>query len=173
MDRLKAVVSSLDERATETITLIADLLAVPTGEHPPFGAADPQQRREMTLAMLVHQIEMLSRQTPVLVVFEDAHWADSTSLELLDRAIARARQLPVMIVISFRPEFIPPWLGQAQVTTVALNRLAQRETAILVDRVSGGKTLPAEILADRRAHGRHPAFCRGTDEGSFGERPAA
>jgi predicted ATPase len=100
----------------------------------------------LTLAALLDQLQMLSRQRPVLMMFEDAHWADATSIELLDHAVERARQLPVLIVISFRPEFVPPWIGQADVTSMGLSRLGQRETTALVDRVTGGKALPAEIL---------------------------
>jgi predicted ATPase len=98
------------------------------------------------LAELLNQLEILSQQRAVLMMFEDVHWADSTSLELLDRAVERARHLPVMILITFRPEFTPPWVGQAHVTSMGLSRLAQRETTALVDRLTGGKALPAEIL---------------------------
>jgi tetratricopeptide (TPR) repeat protein len=79
-------------------------------------------------------------------LFEDAHWSDSTSLELLDRIAERVRRLPVLMVVTFRPEFEPPWTGQAGVTSVTLSRLGQRETKALVGRVAGGKVLPVEIL---------------------------
>ena len=82
----------------------------------------------------------------MLFLFEDAHWINSTSLELLERIAERVRRLPVLMVVTFRPEFEPPWTGQAQVTSLTLSRLGQRETKTLVGRVAGGKTLPAEIL---------------------------
>ena len=82
----------------------------------------------------------------MLFLFEDAHWSDSTSLELLDRIAERVRRLPVLMVVTFRPEFEPPWTGQAGVTSVTLSRLGQRETKALIGRVAGGKTLPVEIL---------------------------
>ena len=81
----------------------------------------------------------------MLLVFEDAHWADQTSLELLDRAAERVPQLPVLMVITFRPEFEPPWTGQAQVTSLTLSRLGRRDTAALVERLTEGKVLPSEI----------------------------
>ena len=82
----------------------------------------------------------------MLFLFEDAHWSDSTSLDLLDRFAERVRRLPVLMVVTFRPEFEPPWTGQAQVTSVTLSRLGQRETKALVGGVAGGKSLPVEIL---------------------------
>jgi class 3 adenylate cyclase len=146
LDKLEAVLGQSEKRGSETAALLADLLSVPAGGRYPPGPADPQRQRELTLAALIGQLQMLSQQRPVLMMFEDAHWADSTSLELLDRAVEHTRQLPVLIVITFRPEFQAPWVGQAHVTSMGLSRLAQRETTVLVDCVTGGKALPAEIL---------------------------
>jgi len=146
LDKLEALLGQSAEQAAETLPLFADLLSVVTEYRYPPGPTDPRRRRELTLEALLCQLQMLSRQRPVLMVFEDAHWADSTSLELLDHAVERVRQLAVMIVITFRPEFAPPWIGQAHVTSLGLNRLAQRETTMLVDRITGGKAVPAEIL---------------------------
>ena len=78
---------------------------------------------------------------PILLFFEDAHWANSTSLELLDRIVQRISDLPVLLVLTCRPEFAPPWVGQPQVTVLALNRLGGRETVALVDAVARGKQL--------------------------------
>ena len=107
---------------------------------------DPRQKRERIFVALVQQLESLARHRPVLFLFEDAHWIDSTSLDLLDRIAERVRRLPVLMVVTFRPEFEPPWTGQAQVTSLTLSRLGQRETTALAVRVAGGKTLPVEIL---------------------------
>ena len=100
----------------------------------------------MTLAAFAEELATLSRRRPALMVFEDAQWADSTSLELLDRMVELAPRLPVLMIVTFRPEFSPPWMGQAHVTSLSLNRLAQREMAALVEGVTGGKSLPPEIL---------------------------
>ena len=130
----------------ETEAVFADLLAVPAGERYPPLPDDPRQKRERIFAALVRQLEDLAQHRPVLFLFEDAHWIDSTSLDLLDRIAERVRRLPVLMVVTFRPEFEPPWTGQAQVTSLTLSRLGQRETKALVGRVAGGKTLPVEIL---------------------------
>ena len=82
----------------------------------------------------------------MLVVFEDVHWADPTTLELLDRLVERAQALPVLVVVTFRPEFAPPWIGRGHVTLLTLSRLGRREGAALVGRVTAGKALPAEVL---------------------------
>ena len=87
----------------------------------------------------------------MLLIFEDAQWADSTSLELLDRGIERATRLPVLMLITSRPEFRAPWVGQAHVSSLSLSRLAERETAALVSAVAGGKSLPGDV-ADRIVH---------------------
>jgi predicted ATPase len=97
---------------------------------------------------LTAQVEALSRQSPVLMIFEDAHWVDQTSLEALGRAVDRIRTLRVMLVVTFRPEFAPPWIGQPHVTPLTVNRLTQREIAVMIDRVIGNKELPASIRQD-------------------------
>ena len=127
-------------------SLFADLLALPTGDRYSPVMLDPKQRREQIFASLIDQLEALARQMPVQIVFEDAHWADSTSLELTQMVVERLPYLPVLLVITSRPEFTPPWTGQANVSTMALSRLDQRESATLVERVAGGKAMPHEIL---------------------------
>jgi predicted ATPase len=83
----------------------------------------PQQKKERTFVTLARQLTVLARQTPVLMLFEDAHWADPSSCELLDQIVERAERLPVLLIITFRPEFQPPWIGSPHVTTLTLNRL--------------------------------------------------
>jgi hypothetical protein len=88
----------------------------------------------------------------VVAVFEDAHWIDPTSRELLDLAVERVRSLPVLLIVTFRPEFQPGWTGQPQVTMLALNRLDRRDRTSLVEQIAGGKTLPDDVIdqiADR------------------------
>ena len=146
LDKLAALLSRSGDSDQETEAVFADLLAVPAGERYPPLPDDPRQKRERIFAALVRQLEGLAQHRPVLFLFEDAHWIDSTSLDLLDRVAERVRRLPVLMVVTFRPEFEPPWTGQAQVTSMTLSRLGQRETKALVGRVAGGKTLPGEIL---------------------------
>ena len=92
-------------------------------------------------------MEGLARQKPVLVLFEDAHWADATSLEVLDLVIERLLRLPILFLITYRPEFEAPWKGPPDVATIALGRLDRAEVGALIERVTGGRKLPAEVLA--------------------------
>ena len=108
----------------------------------------PQQRRQKTLEALTAQLEALSRNNPVLMIFEDVHWIDPTSLEALGRAVDRIRTLGVLLIVTYRPEFEPPWIGRPHVTALTLNRLGEREIAAMIDRVTGNKPLPASIRQD-------------------------
>ena len=108
----------------------------------------PQQRRQKTLEALTAQMEALSRSNPVLMIFEDAHWIDPTSLEVLGRTVDRIRTLGVLLIVTYRPEFEPPWIGRPHVTALTLNRLGEREIAAMIDRVTGNKPLPANIRQD-------------------------
>ena len=82
----------------------------------------------------------------MLALYEDVHWADPTTLELLGRVIERVQRLPVLVVVTFRPEFAPPWTGHGHVTALSLSRLGRRQGGAMVERVTGGKALPAEVL---------------------------
>jgi class 3 adenylate cyclase len=147
LDKLEAVLQQADTRMPEIAPLIAALLSIPTGNrYPPLGLSPAQQRRQ-TLSALLDQMEGLARQKPVLMLFEDAHWADATSIELLNLAIERIRHLPVLLLITFRPEFEAPWKGLSEVTAVALGRLDHCQAEIMAARVAGGRKLPAEVMA--------------------------
>ena len=130
----------------EDVAFLADLLSLPASERHPLPNLSPQRKKERTLEALIRQLEGLARQQPVLMVFEDAHWIDPTSRELLDLAVERVRSLPVLLIVTFRPEFQPPWTGQPQVTMLALNRLDRRDRTALVAQIAGGKALPDEVV---------------------------
>jgi class 3 adenylate cyclase/predicted ATPase len=130
----------------EDVAFIADLLSLPASERHPLPTLGPQRKKERTLGALTRQLEGLARQQPVLLVFEDAHWVDPTSRELLDLTIERVRNLPALLIMTFRPEFQPPWTGQPQVTMLALNRLDRRDRSVLVAQLAGGKALPDEVV---------------------------
>jgi predicted ATPase len=100
------------------------------------------------LEALTAQLEVLSQLRPVLLVFEDAHWVDPTSLEVLGRTVDRLRTLGVLLIVTYRPEFEPPWIGRPYVTALTLNRLGEREIAGMIDRVMGNKALP-RVLGER------------------------
>jgi predicted ATPase len=134
-------------RTKEITALIASLLSIPTdGRYPPHGLSPAQQRRQ-TLSALLDQMEGLARRQPVLMLFEDAHWADATSLELLNLAIERVRRLPVLLLITYRPEFEAPWKDLPDVATVTLGRLDRGNAEVMVERITGGRKLPSEVMA--------------------------
>jgi class 3 adenylate cyclase len=143
--RLEAVLAQF-EASVEEIALIAALLSIPNGEHYPLPQTSPQKRREKTLAALLAQLLRLASRQPMLLIYEDAHWIDPTTLELLAHTVERVASLPVLLLITARPEFRPPWPEEAHVTTLPLNRLSRTDAAALVDRVTGGRALPDAAL---------------------------
>ncbi len=155
----------------EDVAFLADLLSLPASERHPLPNLSPQRKKERTLEALIRQLEGLARRQPVVMVFEDAHWIDPTSRELLDLTVERVRSLPVLLIVTFRPEFQPPWTGQPQVTMLALNRLDRRDRTALVEQIAGGKALARRgRRPDRRSHRRRATVCRGTDQERLGER---
>jgi class 3 adenylate cyclase/tetratricopeptide (TPR) repeat protein len=146
LDKLEALLLQAGEGPTAAAALFADLLTVPNnGRYPPL-PADPQRRRELALTALMRRLESLARNQPVLVIFEDAHWIDPTSHELLDLAVERVGSLPVLLIVTFRPEFQPPWTGQPQVTMLVLNRLGRHDRTVLVEQIAAGKSLPDGVI---------------------------
>jgi class 3 adenylate cyclase/tetratricopeptide (TPR) repeat protein len=142
LEALLARAAPLDE----DVAFLADLLSLPGSQRHPMPNLSSQRKKERTLAALIRQLEALSRRQPVLMVVEDAHWIDPTSRELLDLALDRVRRLPVLLVVTFRPEFQPPWTGQPQVSVVVLNRLDRHDRTALMGQVAGGKALPGEVV---------------------------
>jgi class 3 adenylate cyclase/predicted ATPase len=153
-DTPKAKLDKLDAMLAQTATSMqdaarfADMLSLPNDGRYPALDLTPPQRRQRTLEALSLQIETLTRQNPVLMIFEDAHWIDPTSLEALGRAVDRIKTLRVLLIVTFRPEFAPPWIGRPHVTALTINRLAQRDIDAMIDRVVGNKQLPANIRRD-------------------------
>ena len=129
----------------EDVAYLADLLSLPASKRHPLPNLSPQLKKERTLEALIRQLEALARQQPVVMVFEDAHWIDPSSRELLDLTVERIRSLPVLLIVTFRPEFQPPWTGQPQVTMLALNRLDPRHRTALIGQIAG-KVLPDEVV---------------------------
>jgi predicted ATPase len=132
----------------EDAALFAEMLSLPNdGRYPPLELA-PERRRQKTMDALMGQLQVLARQNPVLMIFEDAHWADHTSLEVIGRVVDRIRSLRVLLIVTFRPEFEPRWIGQPHVTTLTINRLTEREIGAFIDCIVGNKTLSADIRQD-------------------------
>ncbi len=145
LDKLVALLAPI---SPEDGTLLAELLSLPTeGRFPPLQLT-PQRKKEKTFDALIAHLEALSRHGPVLMLFEDVHWLDPSSRELLDLVIGTVPRLRVLLLVTFRPEFEPTWTDQAHVTMLLLNRLDPGEGAALVEQVVGNRELLSEIAAE-------------------------
>jgi DNA-binding winged helix-turn-helix (wHTH) protein/predicted ATPase len=150
--KLEALLERSHSRLSETVPILAPLLSIPLGDRYTPLDLGPQRRKERTLAAVIDHIAGLAIEQPVLVVFEDAHWIDPTSLELLSLAIERMARLPVLLIITARPEFSPPWPTHRHLSVMTLGRLGQREGAALAHSVAKGKALPTEVLNEIIEH---------------------
>ncbi len=145
LDKLDAVLAS---SSLADGMALADLLGLANdGRHPAL-AQTPAQRRQRTLDALVAQVEVRARRQPTLMVFEDAHWADPSSLEWLGRVLERVSRLSLMLVVTFRPEFTAPWVDALGVTTLSLGRLSESDATAMIDRLAGGRDVPPKVRRD-------------------------
>jgi len=152
LDRLDTVLGPTAKNALQDVPLIAELLGIPADSRYPALAVSPQQKREMTLVALLDQLHGVVARNPVLIVFEDAHWIDPTSLDLLDRTIARVASLPVLLVVTLRPEFQQSWVGQPHVTMLPLSRLGRRDSASIIGGIARDKALPDVVVEQILSH---------------------
>jgi class 3 adenylate cyclase/tetratricopeptide (TPR) repeat protein len=132
----------------EEVALIAELVSLPSADLATPLDVTPQRKKDTTFEALLRQIEGLSRRQPLLMMFDDLHWIDPSSRELLDRAIERVADWPVLLLMMFRPEFQPPWAGQPHVTMLTLARLDRHDTAAMVANVAGDAKLPPEVAEE-------------------------
>jgi class 3 adenylate cyclase/predicted ATPase len=147
LDKLEALLAQSSEDVAHDAALVAALLSIPSGDrYSPLLELSPQKRKEETLTTLLAQLEGLAAQRPVLMIFEDVHWIDPTSLELLGRTIDRVQRLPVLLIVTARPEFAPRWADHAHVTVHPLKRLSRREGSAMIERLAGGPVLPGEVI---------------------------
>ncbi|MGF9760120.1 adenylate/guanylate cyclase domain-containing protein [Microvirga sp. 0TCS3.31] len=146
LDKLEALLALAVEDVSAIAPFFADLLAIPAGERYPSLSLTPQQKKERTLEALLDQLAGLAQRQPVVALYEDVHWVDPSTLELLELVIERIRHLPVLVVITFRPDFTPAWTGYAHVTSLSLSRLGRRQGAAMIERLTGGKALPEPVL---------------------------
>ncbi|KRQ93785.1 adenylate cyclase [Bradyrhizobium jicamae] len=146
LDKLEALLALSSDDVTAVAPLLAALLSLETEPRYPPLDLSPHRQKERTLDVLVDQVLGLATRRPVLALYEDLHWADPTSLELLDLMINRVQGAPVLVLITFRPEFEPLWTRYAHVTALTLSRLSRRQGAAMVARLSGGKALPPVVL---------------------------
>lgn len=145
-EKLTKLEAVLANASPEEIGIMAALLSIPNDGRYPVPELSPQKRKERTLTALLTQLERLSARQPVLLVFEDVHWSDPTTLELLILTIERVQHLPVLLLVTARPEFKPPWPDYAHVTSITLGRIGPGEGASLIRQIMGGKVLPSEVL---------------------------
>jgi hypothetical protein len=146
LTKLEALMGLAGGNLAEAVPLIAALLGVPTGDRYPPLAMSPERQKERTLATLGDQAILLSETKPVLMIVEDAHWIDPTTQESVDLTIGRAEGARLLVVVTGRPEYRPNWLGRPNATMLVLNRLSKRQGAELVEGVTGGISLPSEVL---------------------------
>ena len=168
LDKLDAVLAQTSTPIQDA-ALFAEMLSLPNdGRYPALDLA-PEERRQRTQEALTAQLAGLTRQRPVLMIVEDAHWVDPTSLEVFGRTVDQIKTLPVLLIVTFRSEFNAPWAGRSHVTSLALNRLGEREAAAIIARIVGNKDLPADVTGgDCGAHRRYPVVRGGDDEGGAG-----
>ena len=145
LDKLEALVARVGQDPAAAAPVLAQLMGLPGERYPPLDVAPPVLRAR-SIELLLAQFEELARQQPVLITLEDAHWLDPTTREVFDRVVDRIQALPVLLVVTARPEFASRWPSYAHVTVVSLNRLGARQAAGIVERVCGGEALPPALV---------------------------
>lgn len=148
--RLEKLDALLAQSSTppQDAALFADLLSLPNDGRYPALNLTPDERRRKTLEAFSSQLEVLSHVRPVLMIFEDAHWADPTSLEAFGRIVDRIRPLRVLLLVTFRPEFVPPWAGRPHVTSHTIHRMAERDVDAIIDGVARNQPIPESVRRD-------------------------
>jgi predicted ATPase/class 3 adenylate cyclase len=146
LDRLETLLAQAGLPVAELTPLFAALLSIPSGDRYAPLRLSPERQKERTIEALVAQLLSLSKREPLLLVFEDAHWSDPSTLEVFDRFIDGLQAASVLVTITYRPAFESHWRSYGHVTTQTLNRLTRRQVMVLVAEVTGYKTLPQEVL---------------------------
>jgi class 3 adenylate cyclase/tetratricopeptide (TPR) repeat protein len=142
--RTTRIRSALPDVTEEQVELVANLLGVPFPEGSSSGALAPTRRRQLMLDAFAVQLEALSRQRPVLWIVEDAHWIDPTTEELVSRIVEKSATQRLLIVVTHRPEYLPPWSSDPIATQLVLNRLSRTHARGLLEGLGGGKAVPPE-----------------------------
>ena len=146
LDKLDAILAQSSTSAQDA-ALLVEMLSLPNDGRYPALDLTPEQRRQRTLEALTAQLAGLAKERPVLMICEDVHWVDPTSLEVFGRTVDQIKALPVLLIVTFRPEFNAPWAGRSHVTSLTLNRLGEREAVAIIARLVGNKELPADVMA--------------------------
>src|SRR3989454_5420705 len=132
----------------EAVSLWAALLSVPLPAASPPLNLTPQRQKQKTLEAVLGLLVALATHQPVLVLIEDLHWVDPSTLELLNLLVEQAPTVGVFVLLTFRPDFRPPWSPRAHITSLTLNRLTRRQTELMVGRTAGSKGLPVEVVQE-------------------------
>ncbi len=146
LDKLEALVVGQYGRPREDLRFIATMLSIPYEERYGAIAMTPQKFKDETLRALADTTEAIARLQPTVMLFEDIHWADPTTLEVMDLLIHRVRNLPLLVVITHRPEFSSRWSHYGHVAALTLTKLTRAQSSAMVSRLAGGKALPADLL---------------------------
>ena len=148
LDKLESVLAGPAHAVTEAAPLLAAMLSIPyTQRYPQLETIMSELvRKQRTMHVLEEQLVFLSTRGPVLMIFEDAHWADATSIELMGRILNRVAGHRVMVIANFRPEFVPPWVGLGHATLLTLNQLSRRQANELINKTAAGVTLPDPVI---------------------------
>src|SRR5262249_46615867 len=146
LDKLEALIVGQYGRPREDVRFIAAMLSIRCEERYGAVAMTPQKFKDETLRALIDTTEAIARRQPTVELFEDIHWADPTTLEVMDLLIHRVRNIPLLVVIAHRPEFASRWSHYGHVTALTLAKLTRRQTAAMVSRLAGGKALPADLF---------------------------
>ena len=148
LDKLEATLEGPPELVAEAAPLVAALLLIPYAQRytPLETIMSDLVRKQRTMHVLEEQLVLLSERSPVLIIFEDAHWADPTSVELMGRILRRVERLRALVIVNFRPEFTPPWLGLGHVTLLTLNQFGRQQVTELITKAAGGVVLPEPVV---------------------------
>ena len=147
LDKLDALLAQTST-SKDDVLLLAEMLSLPNDGRYSTLDLTPQQRRQRTFDALGIQLGRLASQHPLLMIFEDVHWIDPTSLEVLYRSVDQIKALSAMLIITFRPEFVAAWIGQSQVTSIILKRLEERDARAIAANLAGNKELPVDVLTE-------------------------
>ena len=145
LKKLEALLSLAGQTTVADAPLFAALLSIPTAGRYPALDLMPEQQKNLTIAAMMRHLLGLARVQPVLFVVEDVHWIDPSTLDLINRAINAIKEVPILFLITFRPEFFPPWLDRSNVTMLRLNRLGRDQARAIIVDITGGKVLPADV----------------------------
>jgi class 3 adenylate cyclase/predicted ATPase len=145
LSKLKSALAPAGQETLADIGLYAALLSIPTGEPNSKTDVTPQRQKDLTIDALIRQLLALARKSPVLFILEDVHWIDPTTLELVNRTIQSIKTAPALFLLTFRPDFLPPWLDQPHVTMLRLEKLSRDQAGSMILEVTGGKQIPDEV----------------------------